>query len=225
MINEKQLVGEKAIDWVHNNTVIGLGTGSTAYYFILKLAEKVKQENLNIQVLTSSDATEQIATSSGLKIITLEECEGIDLYVDGADEVDPQMNLIKGRGGAMVQEKILAASAKQFVVIAGSDKMVSHLGSKFPVPVECLPKAVPLAKKALEALGAQVTLRRDSTNQNNIKTDQNNFILDAQFSIGDNYRELDVNINQIPGVLGHGIFLDLAHTVITIRNQELSVIS
>lgn len=222
--NLKNLAAQKALDFVKNNMVIGLGTGSTADLFTIALAEKTKSENLNISTVSSSYSTTILAEKNGLDIIHLERCPGIDVYIDGADEVDPEKNLIKGQGGAMVQEKILAHFAKKFIVVVDDSKLVTRLGSKFPVPVEIIPMALPLVINEIKGLNGTAVIRQAVKKSGPVITDQGNFILDVTFPSDVDLKVMDPLLNNIPGVLGHGIFINTADEVISAGSDGVRLV-
>lgn len=194
----KKTAAEKAAGYVKDGMVVGLGTGSTVKYFIDKLASRIKEESLDVTGIPTSNATEKQAKELGITLTTLNECATIDLDVDGADEVDPEFNLIKGGGGAHTREKIVASASKNFIVIVDSEKMVQRLGS-FPVPVEALPCAQAFAAREIGALGG-LARRREG-----FVTDNGNIILDSRFNII-NPAKLEMMLNAIPGVVENGIF-------------------
>ncbi len=185
----KKLAAEEAVKLVKDGMVVGLGTGSTAKFAVEALKDK------DIRGIPTSKDTAALAESVGIKLIRLHECDSIDIAIDGADQVDPDLNLIKGGGGALTREKIIDSTAKQFIVITDESKMVDKL--TFPLPVEVLDFGWTEAKKRLEALGAKVTKR-------DFITDNGNLILDCRFS--EVIPELGEKISQIPGVVEHGIF-------------------
>src|ERR1700675_2737833 len=157
---EKKAAARASLRFVRDGQVVGLGTGSTAAYFIQLLGEQVKN-GLRIRGIPSSERSREQAASLGIPLTTLDECQQIDVTVDGADEVDPQLRMIKGGGGALLREKIVASATRQLVIVADATKWVPVLG-KFPLPVEVIKFAQALVKKKIEALGAKVDLRRDA---------------------------------------------------------------
>ncbi len=192
---KKKLVAEEASKIAEDGQIVGLGTGSTASYFIKALAAR----NLDITCVSSSKRSSELAESLGIKTLEPENVEKIDLYVDGADEVSKDLDLIKGGGGAHTLEKNLAYRAERFIVIVDDSKL-THLLGDFPLPVEVREESLDESKKALEALGAKVTLRE------NFKTDLGNSILDCKFSAIIKPAELERIINNIDGVIDNGIF-------------------
>jgi ribose 5-phosphate isomerase A len=194
----KKAAGEKAVDYVRDGMILGLGTGSTVRYFIERLAARIKEERLEITAIPTSVASEKLANSLGIKLSTVNEHPKIDLDVDGADEVDPGFNLIKGGGGAHTREKIIASASKKFIVIVDRSKMVSRLGN-FPVPLEVLPFSEKYVWEEIVAMGGLPHRRAG------IVTDSGNLILDARFNIIDP-EKLETDLKCIPGVVEDGIF-------------------
>lgn len=206
-MDAKQKVGLAAAAYVQSGMVVGLGTGSTAYHFVVETARRMREEGLRVQCVSSSFSTSILARDLGLPLLPLEQVDHVDIYADGADEVDPQKHLIKGRGAAMVREKLLVMMADHFVVIVDSGKKVARLGEKFPVPVEVLPFAWRPVQKALLALGASEAPLRPATGKDGpVVTDQGNLVLDARFAAGFNALQIDTEINNLTGVVGHGLF-------------------
>jgi ribose 5-phosphate isomerase A len=191
--------------------VVGLGTGSTARYVIEGIARLVAG-GLDLEGVPTSLATAQFAASLGIPLTSLEEHPRLDLAIDGADEVDPKLNLIKGHGGALFREKIVARASKKFVVVVDESKLVPRLGAKAPVPVEVHPFGWRSAVKALEELDARVSLRRALGDV--FRTDNGNYVLDAHFGPIARLGDLAIEIQGIPGVVAHGLFLGMAHLVL-----------
>jgi ribose 5-phosphate isomerase A len=218
-MNEKQLVGEKAVEFVKDGMVVGLGTGSTVYYTILKLGELVK-EGLKITGVPTSLATEKLAKELGIPLVTLEEVDYLDVAIDGADEVDRNMELIKGGGGALLREKIIARASNQFIVVADSSKVVETLGT-FPLPVEVTSFGHAITKKHILSLGGTATLRQSMGS--NYVSDNGNYIYDVDFTEIPNPEALERALNLIPGVVENGLFVGMADKVITLKNQKVIV--
>jgi ribose 5-phosphate isomerase A len=203
----KQLAARRALDFIEEGMVVGLGSGSTATFFIKLLGERV-QRGLKVRGIASSKASAVLAESLSIPIIDFRQCGEIDVDVDGADEVAPGLALIKGGGGALLREKIVASASRRFVVVADSSKVVNHLG-RFPLPVEVIPMASPLVARKLAALGVQPAVRR-LQNGSEYVTDQGNFILDCACSKIDDPERLAASIGGIVGVVEHGLFLNMA---------------
>ena len=204
----KQAVAKRAVEFVEDGMRVGLGTGTTATMFIRALAERVRS-GLRIRCVASSDASQKLGRSLGMDVTTLDELPGLDLYIDGADEVGPQLALIKGGGGALLREKIVASSAEKFIVVVDSSKIVDHLG-KFPLPVEVVKMALPLVQPRLEALGLNPRLRPATSGTGPYLTDENNYILDCSCEKIDDPEITAAEIRSIVGVVEHGLFLDMA---------------
>jgi len=215
---EKEAAARASLQFVKNGQVVGLGTGSTAAYFIQLLGEQVKN-GLKIRGIPSSDRSREQAAGLGIPLTTLDECPEIDVTVDGADEVDPQLRLIKGGGGALLREKIVASATKYYVIIADATKRVPMLG-KFPLPVEVIKFAQVVVQKKLEALGAAVELRRGADGKPYL-TDENNHILDCRFGQIPDADGLARRLNDMPGVVEHGLFIGMASVVLVANGSEV----
>jgi ribose 5-phosphate isomerase A len=207
----KRLVAKRAAELVEDGTVVGLGTGTTATLFIRELAAR----KLNIRCVASSDASQELAVSLGMHVETLVELPELDLYIDGADEVciatgaHAGLDLIKGGGGALLREKIVASAAKEFIVVADSTKLVKMLG-KFPLPVEIIQMALPLVEPKLAALGFTPKLRQAKSGSGPFVTDEGNYILDCWSSGIEEPESTAAEIRSIVGVVEHGLFLGMA---------------
>jgi len=203
---------------VKDGQVVGLGTGSTAAYFIKLLGEEVRK-GLRIRGIPTSDRSRELAMSLGIPLTTLDECQDIAVTVDGADEVDPQLRLIKGGGGALLREKIVASATRQMVVVADASKRVECLGM-FPLPVEVIKFAQTLVAKRISALGAQVTLRTSSEGKPYL-TDENNHILDCRFGEIRDPDGLARELSAMPGVVEHGLFIGMASVALFACGSEI----
>ena len=220
----KQAAGDAAAALVTDGMRLGLGTGSTTAFAIEALGRRVRDEGLRVAGVPTSFAAERLAREHGVPLLTLDDLgldalapgvPALDLALDGADEVDPDLNLVKGRGGAHVREKVVASLAARFVVLADASKRVARLGTTMPVPVEVLPMAAAAVARSLRGLGAEATLREGSGKDGPVVTDQGLWILDARFPDGiADAHALSVAIDTLPGVLGHGLFLGLATDVL-----------
>jgi len=204
---EKQIAARAAVELVEAVSIVGLGSGSTATYAVRFLAERVR-EGLKIIGIPTSQQTKHLAEQLGIPLATLDERPKIDIDIDGADEIDPQLNLIKGGGGAFLREKIIASASRRFIVIADSAKQVKRLG-KFPLPVEVVPFAQSLIKPQIEALGAKVSLRSYAYG-NPYVTDEGHHILDCTFGEIPDPPALAEKLCHIPGVIEHGLFIGMA---------------
>ncbi len=215
---EKEAAARASLQFVKEGQVVGLGTGSTAAYFIKLLGEQVKS-GLRIRGIPTSVRSRDMAIELGIPLITLDDCQEIDVTVDGADEVDPQLRLIKGGGGAMLREKIVASATKQMIVVADASKQVARLG-KFPLPVEVIRFAQPLVAKRVAKLGAEVQLRRDASGSPYV-TDENHHILDCRFGEMRDPDGLARELNGMPGVVEHGLFIGMASVALFARGSEI----
>lgn len=214
MMNDKQAVALEAASYVKNDMIVGLGTGSTANYFIDALAERQRTENLRITTVASSNISMIKAQSAGLTVLSLSQLSQIDLYVDGADEITPDNALLKGRGYDLVMEKLLAKAAKQFIVVADKSKLVSRIGENFAIPIEVMPFAWQAAKHSLESLGGVGELRQNVAKDGLSITSYGSLVLDMRFDASLDADRLNALINNIPGVVEHGIFAKLASTIL-----------
>lgn len=219
----KEDVGKRATELVEDGFVVGLGTGSTTHYFIKHLGERVKNEDLDILGIPTSFQSLILAKEAGIEITTLNEHD-VDLAVDGADEVDSSLDLIKGGGAAHTLEKLVDSSADKFVVIVDESKIVSHLGD-FPVPIEIIPESLRLVKNAVIGLGGSPELRMGVKKDGPVITDNGNFVLDAKFDRIDNSYELEIELNTIPGVVENGIFSGITDKVIVGFDTGIEIIS
>jgi ribose 5-phosphate isomerase A len=208
---EKEGAARASLKYIKDGQVVGLGTGSTAACFIRLLGEEVKK-GLQIRGIPTSVRSGEQAANLGIPLTTFDECQQIDVTVDGTDEVDPQLRLIKGGGGALLREKIVASASKQYVIIADATKHVPVLG-KFPLPVEVIKFAQALVSKRIAALGAEVTLRRNSDGSPYL-TDEGNYILDCHFSKIRGADGLANKLSDMPGVVEHGLFINMASVVL-----------
>ena len=223
----KQSVAKAAVDQIENGMVLGLGSGSTAALMIKDLGLKIKSGEIKDVVgVTTSFQGELLANELGIPLQSLSSISEIDLAIDGADEVDPSFQLIKGGGACHVQEKLVAALAKKFIVVVDSSKLVEKLNLDFKLPVEVLPSAWKQVKKSLEELGGVGNLRMAQKKAGPIVTDQGNLILDLIFNNGiDQPVLLESQINNIPGVLENGLFINLTDEVLVgrVENEVVGV--
>lgn len=211
----KQEVGKAAAARVLSGSVVGLGTGSTMAYAIQFIGDRLQNGDLkNIKGIPTSFQSRVLAKEYGIPLVTLDEVDGIHVAIDGADEVDPHLNLIKGGGAAHTQEKIIDALADRFIVVVDSTKLVTDLGSTFLLPVEVLPMAISPVTKAIINLGGRPQLRMGVKKAGPVVTDQGNLVLDVKFDRIDNPGELEKTLNNIPGVLENGLFVDVADLVL-----------
>lgn len=213
-MNDKQLVALQAAQYVKDGMLVGLGTGSTANYFIEELARRQHEDGLKITTVASSTISAQKAQSLHLAIVALEHISCIDLYVDGADEITSDMTLLKGRGSDLVKEKLLAKAASQFMVVADASKLVERIGQNFLIPIEVMPFAWQLAKKSLEDLGGLGELRPNAAKDGFWVTSHGSYVLDMKFDAAVDAKTLNDILNNTPGVVEHGIFYGLTSALL-----------
>ncbi|SDW03569.1 ribose-5-phosphate isomerase RpiA [Paenibacillus sp. CF384] len=211
----KRAAAEQAAAYIRDGMIVGLGTGSTAYWAIQKIGKQVK-EGLSIQAVATSIESENLAKELGIPILSIAEVDSIDLTIDGADEVDNSWNLIKGGGGALLREKIIASASKELIIIVDESKQVSQLG-KFPLPVEVVQFGYELSQRRLGKLGCVPQLRMSKDKP--FITDNGNYIVDCHFETIVHPGELHTAINMIPGVVDNGLFIKLATKVIVGYND------
>jgi ribose 5-phosphate isomerase A len=221
-MNDKQLVALHAAKYVQDGMLVGLGTGSTANYFIEELARLMREQGLKITTIASSTISAQKAQSLQLPIVAIEHVNSIDLYVDGADEITPDNTLLKGRGSDLVKEKLLAKAATQFIAVADASKLVSHIGQNFTIPIEVIPFAWQMAKKNLEAIGAVGDLRPNAARDGFWVTSHGSYVLDMKFDNSIDESTLNTLINNTPGVVEHGIFHQLTDLVLIAQDGAVS---
>lgn len=213
-MNDKQAVALEAASYVKNDMIVGLGTGSTANYFIEALAARQQQENLRITTVASSNISMIKAQSAGLTVLSLAQLNQIDLYVDGADEITADNTLLKGRGYDLVMEKLLAKAAKEFIVVADKSKLVSRIGENYPIPIEVMPFAWQATKRSIEAIGGSGELRPNAAKDGLCISSYGSLVLDMRFDAAIDHLQLNALLNNIPGVVEHGIFTRLASTIL-----------
>jgi len=214
----KRIAAEKATEYIQDGMVVGLGTGTTVENTLKKLGYLIN-EGLNVRGIPTSNQTRKSAMKYNIPLTTLEENPEIDITIDGADEVDSNLNLIKGGGGALTREKILAYHSKKVIIVIDGSKVVKELGIDFPVPVEVVRFGWTSTKKILEKLGCNVELRNIMNNP--YITDNSNYVLDCEFDRIKDAAQLEIDINKIPGVVENGLFIDLVDEVIAGGKQGI----
>ena len=220
----KKLAGERAVDEIESGMKIGLGTGSTVYYSIIKLGELIKSSKISdVMCVPSSKRTEKLANELNIPICTFEDVQEIDLTIDGADEVDKYLNLIKGGGAAHLREKIVVQASKKFIVVVDESKMSDKLGQKWSVPLEVVKFAHPLIAKFVVDLNGEPELRKYESGEP-VLTDENNYIIDANFGIIQNPFELADKLENKAGIVEHGLFLRAATKVIVAGENGIRVL-
>lgn len=206
---EKKDAAVRAVAEVRDGMLVGLGTGTTAAFVVTALAERIRAEGLHVRTVATSERTAKLASEHGIEVLSFETVSAVDLAIDGADEIDAQRRAIKGGGGALFREKVVASSATRMIAVVDSSKPVTTLG-KFPLPIEVVPFASSFVLARVQALFPNVT----PVWRSRFKTDQGNFILDIPFGSIDDPRALANELMKIPGVLEHGLFLDEIDEVI-----------
>ena len=218
----KRMAARRALEFVEDGMVLGLGSGTTSTMFIQELGERVRQ-GLRVRGIATSTASRQLAESLSIPIITFDDSPVLDLAVDGADEVGPGLALIKGGGGALLREKIVASAARKFIVIADSSKLVNQLG-RFPLPVEVIQMALPVVARKLDAFGLNPKLRHRPDGARFI-TDEGNFIVDCSCGEITDPAKTAADIRGVPGVVEHGLFLRMASFALIASDQGVIEVS
>lgn len=214
MIEFKQQAAEKAVDYIQNNMIVGLGHGSTAIFALRKIARLLGDGTLqNVRGIPCSRQTEAEARELGIPLTTLDESPAVDITIDGADEIDSKMNMIKGGGGALLREKIVAQASTTCIYVADESKYSEFLGEKWAVPVEVLPFGARATCAYLESLGAQVTIRQKADGTNFL-TDQNNLIADCNFGVMHAPESIATAMKSRAGIVEHGLFIGIATEII-----------
>jgi ribose 5-phosphate isomerase A len=221
---EKRAAARAALAWVRTGMTLGLGTGSTADYFIDLLGERVRSGDLQVHAVPSSLASKARAERAGIPLTEPQRGLSLDLTVDGADEIAPDLALIKGRGGALLREKVLAQASRSFLVIADSSKRVDRLG-KCGLPVEVVQFALPWVTDQIEEMGGATSLMVDRIAKDRpAVSDQQNYILDCHFPRIEDPHALAARLEKIPGVIAHGLFLDYATAALVADGPEVAVL-
>lgn len=215
--NEKKLAAAAAVKFVQEGSIVGLGTGSSAFYAIQEIAALVKQ-GMQIQGVATSEHTAYLAESLGIPVLAFNDVHAIDITIDGADEFTMDRKLIKGGGGALFREKIVASMSQQEIIIADASKLVKQLGA-FTIPIEVIPLATNYVLQELKLMGGSALLRKKSGHL--FITDNGNHIIDADFGLIDHPEALAKALNNIDGLLAHGIFIDLATKVIMADGDDV----
>ena len=212
----KRKAGEKALEYVEDGMILGLGTGSTVEYTLKKLGKLIK-DGLDVKGIPTSMHTRKLAKEYKIPLTNLDENPEIDLTIDGADEVDSNLNLIKGGGGALTREKIVAYHSKREIIVVDDSKIVKALGIDFPLPVEVIKFGWSSTKKSIEDFGCDADLRKIV--EEPYLTDSSNYILDCDFERIDDPEQLEKDLNSIPGVVENGLFIDLVDEIIVGSKQ------
>ncbi len=203
----------EAAKLVQDGSIVGLGSGSTVAYAIQEIGRKIREDNLKVLGIPTSYQASMLAVENGIPLTTLNEHPKPDLAIDGADQIDPQLNLIKGMGGALTQEKVVGSAARRLIIVADETKMVERLGTNQPVPVETFPFALTPVTLRIQEVGGKPVLREGKGKVGPVVTDNGNFILDVEFGPITVPKELNLKLKSIPGVIETGLFIELADTV------------
>jgi len=214
----------EAVKHVESGFVLGLGSGSTASYAIKEIGRRVKEENLKVLGVPTSYQAFLLAVECGIPVTTLNEHPQLDLDIDGADQIDRDLNLIKGGGGALAREKIVATAAKKLIIVADETKLTNNLGVNQPLPIEILPIAFPIVSSRARAMGGKPVLRERKDKSGPYITDNGNFILDVDFGAIDNPSSLEFRLKNIPGVVETGLFIGMAHMAYIGTEKALKMI-
>jgi len=220
-MNDKETVAHHAAQKIKDGMIVGLGTGSTANCFIEALAKRHHKEGLQVKTVSSSVVSAIKARELGLPLIAIEQLTGLDVYVDGADEVAPDMTLLKGRGFDLVREKLLAGASREFWVLIDPGKRVSRIGERYPIPVEVIPFAWQMVRGSLAAIGGKAELRQTANKDGLVVTSHGSLVLDIVFADAFDSHKLDTVLNGIPGVVEHGIFSHLASEVFCAKDGRV----
>jgi ribose 5-phosphate isomerase A len=215
---EKEAAARASLKYVRDGQIVGLGTGSTANFAIRMLGDRVR-EGMEIRGIPSSIASRDLATQVGIPLITFDDAQQIDVTIDGADEFDPALNLIKGGGGAMLREKVVAFASRQLIIVTDASKQVHVLG-KFPLPVEVITFAEQLIAKKISDLGAKVIQRQDKSGRAYV-TDEGHHILDCHFGQIPDPAALARTLSDMPGIVEHGLFVGMANVVVMAKEGEV----
>jgi ribose 5-phosphate isomerase A len=220
-MSDKELVAKQAVQQITDGMLVGLGTGSTANYFIEELAFCSREQGLHVTLVASSMASALKAQQLGLTVLDFDQVSGINVYVDGADEVSPELTLLKGQGADLVREKLLATASEEFIVLVDSSKLVERIGQQYAIPVEVMPFAWKLVKKQLELSGGYGHLRQNADKNAFALSSHGSLIADVKFDESINTKAINDALNSIPGIVEHGIFYALATTVLVGDNGQV----
>ena len=221
---EKRTVAEAALRWVRTGMRLGLGSGSTSHWFIKLLGERVRRGELSVEGIATSRDSEELARESGITVIAPRSGLVLDLDVDGADEIAPDLSLIKGGGGALLREKVVARASRYFLVLADGSKQVQKLGA-FPLPLEIIPFTLPWVMDEIGKLGGKPILRmKQGSEAQPYLTDQQNNILDCKFGVIEHPAELATRLEKMPGIAEHGLFLGYANSALVARESDVFVL-
>ena len=209
----RRRAASEAVKHIKDGFIVGLGSGNTAAYAIKELGRRIRKEKWRILGVPTSHQALRLAVGSGIPITTLEEHPQLDLTIDGADQIDKDLNLIKGMGGALTREKVVASATKELIIVADQTKLVEKLGKNQQLPIEVLPFALPTVVLKIEEIGGKPILREGKGKVGPVVTENGNFIVDADFGQIDSPKELNLELNSIPGVIETGLFIEMADVV------------
>jgi ribose 5-phosphate isomerase A len=222
-MDAKQRAGERSVEFVEDGMTLGLGTGSTAYWVVERLGERVRVEGLRVRCVPTSHRTEEQARALGIPLVTFDEVQELDLAIDGADEIGPHLALIKGGGGALLREKLVAGAARRFIVVADASKRVETLG-RFPLPVEVVPFAWEVtARRVAEVTNTEPALRRDAAGEAFV-TDNGNYILDCRCGEILDPERTERELKRLVGVVECGLFVGMCDLAIVATNEDVEII-
>jgi ribose 5-phosphate isomerase A len=213
---------ERALEAVPNDSLVGLGSGRAAQAFVRALSEWIQAGRLSVRGVPTSEETAALARQLGVPLVTLAEAGSLDVTIDGADEVDPNLDLIKGYGRAMVREKVVAASSRRLIILVGPEKLVPRLGMRGKLPVEVVPFALPLCERRIQELGCRPVLWADGDRP--LPTDNGNYILDCEVGPIAEPARFESDLRAIPGVVGTGLFLGMADTVLVGEGSDFRLV-
>ena len=220
----KKRAALEAVKNVKDGFVIGLGSGSTVAYAISELGRRVREEDLHILGVPASYKTFLLAVECGVPVTTLNEHPELDLDIDGADQIDEELNLIKGMGGALTREKIVASASKSLIIVADESKLTASLGMSQPVPVEVMPFALPLVSDRIRRMGGKPALRERKDGSGPYVTDNGNFILDVDFGIIKDPLHLDASLKRIPGIIETGLFVEMTEKAYVGTKRDVKIL-
>jgi len=220
----KKKAALEAVKNVKDGSIIGLGSGSTVAYAILEIGRRIREENLRVLGVPTSYKTFLLAVECGIPITTLNEHPKLDLDIDGADQIDGRLNLIKGMGGALTREKIVAAASKSLIIVADETKLTDSLGKDQPVPVEVMPFALPLVSNRIKRIGGKPALREKRDGSGPYVTDNGNFILDVDFGVIEDPLHLDASLKGIPGIIETGLFVGMTEKAYIGTKKDVKIL-
>ncbi|MBS7656787.1 ribose-5-phosphate isomerase RpiA [Candidatus Bathyarchaeota archaeon] len=220
----KERAAVEAVKLVKDGFVLGIGAGSTVAYALREIARRIREEHINVLVISASSQTSQLARQYGIPLTSLEEHLHLDLDIDGADQIDKELNLIKGMGGALTREKIVASVSKTFVVVGDESKLTNTLGKNQPLPIEVLPFSLPFVMSEIKKIGGQPVLKKSSSGDSPFITDNGNYVLNADFGVIKNPWQLNRKLKSLPGVVETGLFLGMADMAIVGTERGIKIL-